>query len=504
MRQTVIAIFCALTVFITSCLVINTQLWHSAQNTTLLAAHESVRRINGILDEAQQATQTAIYLSQQACSSDVQFALGREVLRLPHIRAVVMLRQNRIWCSSLTGRYVILPHSEAISAAQLTLYPGNAFLPGIPLMVWLTPVANGAIAVSISDAYLRDALFADTGESSLTLIVAHRQLSRTGHIQTLPTASELPHIRSSRYPFSIGYFTPAYFSLDRLIHKGGGLIAMAVFMSFITGGLIRRYLLNAATPSEKLKKAILRGEITPYYQPIVSGITGDIAGVEILARWLSPSGEAISPGIFIPVAEKNGLIMLLTQQLMQTAQAELSSIAHLLPDKFHIGLNISAAHFQSAQIMTDTTDFLASFKNTSAKLVLEITEREPLVLTGEVLSRLAALRSRRVVLALDDFGTGYAGLAYLNEFPVDIIKIDKSFVSRISDDPDSSLLVDCVIEMARKLSLSIVAEGVETQHQVDYLQQQGIPLMQGYYFYRPMPFNRLKGTIRSARVSEKP
>lgn len=135
--------------------------------------------------------------------------------------------------------------------------------------------------------------------------------------------------------------------------------------------------------------------------------------------------------------------------------------------------------------------FLQAFGEKPVKLILEITEREPLELTPDVQTRLKKLRETGVLLALDDFGTGYCGLSYLNDAAFDIIKIDRSFVNRITAEPDSTRLVDCVIDMARKLSLSIVAEGVETPQQVGYLDTVGIQLLQGYYFYRPMPLSKL-------------
>jgi FOG: EAL domain len=124
-------------------------------------------------------------------------------------------------------------------------------------------------------------------------------------------------------------------------------------------------------------------------------------------------------------------------------------------------------------------------------LVLEVTEREPLHVDEQLISNLNTLHANGFAIALDDFGTGYSGLSYLHDLNIDYIKIDQSFVGRVNEDEDSTKLLDCVLDLARKLSLTIVAEGVETQTQLDYLNRNNISLLQGYYFYKPVKFVEL-------------
>ncbi|MDN8559088.1 EAL domain-containing protein [Citrobacter werkmanii] len=496
MRPLPIAMLCTLALFISGTLVINGQLWHSARTATLTAARESAVRIDAILDEARQATHTVMPLAQGNCTPDAQYTLSREAALQPHIRAVGLLKGSTLWCSSFTGNSPRMFHQNSFSTAALTLYPGDLIAPGVPLLVYLTPASGGYVAVSISDVHLRDALVPVQGGQPLALIVDNRLLTREGEVHSL-TASSARRLQvgSSHYPFSIGYALPPYFSLVRLFRQGGMLLIMVAILSLTAGSLLRRYLAKYTTPAENLKKALERGEIMPYYQPVVSGATGEIDGVEVLARWQHPRAGFIPPDAFIPVAEKSGLIIPLTQYLMEQVCADLVSLKAQLPDNLHIGINISAAHCRSPQLTRDCHGFLAAFGDKPVSLVLEITEREPLELTEEIRHRLTDLQRQGVMLALDDFGTGYSGLSYLNEFLVDIIKIDKSFVSRITGAPGSTRLIDCVIDMARRMSVSIVAEGVETQQQVDYLRQQAIPLLQGYFFYRPVPFAELAGIL---------
>ncbi|HDR2795173.1 TPA: EAL domain-containing protein, partial [Enterobacter asburiae] len=128
------------------------------------------------------------------------------------------------------------------------------------------------------------------------------------------------------------------------------------------------------------------------------------------------------------------------------------------------------------------------FKGKKIKLVLEVTEREPLLDNPELIENLNTLHNSGFVIALDDFGTGYSGLSCLDALAIDYIKIDKSFVSRVSEQKDSTILLDCVIEIAKKMSLSIVAEGVETKEQLEYLNRNQINLLQGYYFGKPVSY----------------
>jgi sensor c-di-GMP phosphodiesterase-like protein len=473
-------------------LVINWQLWHSARTATETAARQSIEHIDNILDEAHQATDSILPIAQGSCTPDTQFLLSREAALKPHIRAVTLLKGNTLWCSSFTGNSPPTFQQESLSTSRLTLYRGDQLAPGIPLLVYLTPAYGGYVAVSISDVHLRDALVPVQENQPLTLVVGNQQLTHQGEVRSLPVSSErFRQVNAFRYPFSIGYTLPSYLSPGRLLSQGGVLLIMTAILSLTAGGLLRRYRAKYTTPAENLKKALERGEIVPYYQPIVDGRTGIIHGFEVLARWKHPRDGFIPPDTFIPVAEKSGLIIPLTRYLMEKVATDLRPVMSQLPDGLHISINISAAHGNSPHLTDDCLAFLASFGEKPVTLVLEITEREPLTPSSDVRQRLAALRSQGVVLALDDFGTGYSGLSYLNELQIDFIKIDHSFISRITDEPCSTRLVDCVIEMAQKLSIRIVAEGVETRSQVDYLNLHKIPLLQGYYFFRPLPFPAL-------------
>ncbi|WP_044868579.1 EAL domain-containing protein, partial [Enterobacter ludwigii] len=237
--------------------------------------------------------------------------------------------------------------------------------------------------------------------------------------------------------------------------------------------------------------------IVPYYQPIVNGDTGGLYGVEVLARWKHPKSGFIPPDVFIPIAERSGLIIPLTKGLMAKVVTELKPLLPKLPDGFHIGVNISARHINAPSFIADCRVFGKGFYGKEVKLVLEVTEREPLIDNPHLVENLTALHNAGFVIALDDFGTGYSGLSCLHALAIDYIKIDKSFVNRVSEAKDSTILLDCVIDLAKKLSLHIVAEGVETKEQLDYLNRNQITLLQGYYFGKPVSYKEFIKVILS-------
>lgn len=165
----------------------------------------------------------------------------------------------------------------------------------------------------------------------------------------------------------------------------------------------------------------------------------------MLARWKQPHGGYISPAAFIPLAEKSGLIVPLTQSLMNQVARQMNAIASKLPEGFHIGINFSASHIISPTFVDECLNYRDSFTRRDLNLVLEVTEREPLNVDESLVQRLNILHENGFVIALDDFGTGYSGLSYLHDLHIDYIKIDHSFVGRVNADPESTRILDCVL-----------------------------------------------------------
>ena len=504
-RNAWIAFSLALVVFLAGVFVINWQLWHSDQATHFAAARQAAKKIAAILDEAHAATATALNVSRNGCSGQGQFQLGTEAALQPHLRTILLIKDGQVWCSSLPGNRVLTLHPESLPDEKLQLLPARMMVNKRPVLIYHTRSAQVRVIVSISDIHLRDALYSDEDNAGLALSVNHQMIARYGDVGPLKASPHQDIFSSPDYPFRIIYPESPFFSPSRLFQNGFGLLIFIFSVSLLFYFLLRKYLNVYTSEEENLRYAIAQGYIVPFYQPVVNGKTGEIYGVEILARWKNATTQRRSPAEFIPLAERTGLIIPLTRSLMAQVAAQMNPIFSKLPDGFHIGLNISVSHINAPSFIDDCLHYQRGFEGKAVKLMLEITEQEPLLLNDAVVDKLNTLHSRGFSIALDDFGTGYSGLSCLHELIFDYIKIDQSFVGRVTGEAPSSKLLDCVIEMARTLSLRIIAEGVETQVQLEYLNRQNIHLLQGYYFWKPMPYVALVMLLLSkpkARIVE--
>ncbi len=489
MRNALISVLSALLLLLAGIAIINWQLWHVESSATASAARSAVDKMDSVLKEIAAAGRTATTVARGGCTSAGQLELATEAALKPHIRAIMIEKRDGAICTSLPGNGVLIVHPETLPDETLMLLTADRLSGGGTILIFQQPLGDGRVMISVSDVHLREGIIGASQVASLALVVGKQMLHQAGSVSAYPPAdSTLVLTSSTQFPFSMACQPPAFFSLARLQQQGWSLILLVLFLSAMVGVLLRRYLGNSATFEDDLRKAIIRGEIVPYYQPIVNGDTGGLYGVEVLARWKHPKSGFIPPDIFIPIAERSGLIVPLTKGLMATVVSQLKPLLPKLPDDFHIGVNISARHINAPSFIGDCSDFEQGFHGKKVKLVLEITEREPLIDNPHLIENLNTLHKAGFVIALDDFGTGYSGLSCLNALAIDYIKIDKSFVNGVSAQKDSTLLLDCVIDLARKLSLHIVAEGVETREQLDYLNRNQITLLQGYYFGKPVSY----------------
>jgi EAL domain-containing protein (putative c-di-GMP-specific phosphodiesterase class I) len=237
---------------------------------------------------------------------------------------------------------------------------------------------------------------------------------------------------------------------------------------------------------ESLRRALERREFALHYQPKVNLSTGDITGAEALIRWTHPIRGVIAPAQFIPVAEDCGLILPIGNWVLREAckQARTWSDAGL--PRTTMAVNISAMEFRDEHFLQGVFAILKESGLDPRCLELELTESVLMKHAKSTESILEALRAEGVQLAVDDFGTGYSSLSYLRKFPINTLKIDQSFVRQITTAPDRTTIVTAVISMGRSLSLRVIAEGVETQEELIFLQAHQCDEAQGYYFNQPM------------------
>ncbi|MCC6526275.1 MAG: EAL domain-containing protein, partial [Polyangiaceae bacterium] len=272
--------------------------------------------------------------------------------------------------------------------------------------------------------------------------------------------------------------------LTLYVAKGRGKARIEVFEQEMHAAVLRRLQLET-----DLRQALERDELFLLYQPVIELRTGRIKGVEALMRWAHPSQGTLSPTLFIPVAEETGLIVPLGRVALQKAcaQARRWQDELRLDRPLSMAVNLSGKQLIEGSIVGDVADALRASGLPSEELVLEITESVMMGDAPEVTRRLEELRALGVRIAIDDFGTGYSSLATLDRFPVDVLKIDRSFVARVDGPGDGAALARAVLSVGTALRLETVAEGIERPEQLAALRGLGCELGQGFLFARPEP-----------------
>ncbi|HVB84120.1 MAG TPA: EAL domain-containing protein [Rhodanobacteraceae bacterium] len=247
----------------------------------------------------------------------------------------------------------------------------------------------------------------------------------------------------------------------------------------------------------RLRQAERNGELRLHYQPQVEAASEDIVGMEALIRWEHPDLGMISPAFFIPLAEETGLILPIGEWVLRTACADAVRWQHRFGLGLRVGVNLSVLQLRHPGLVDTVRAVLAESGIDPGQLELEVTESVSLKSAGGLPEALQALRALGCRIAIDDFGTGQASLDYLRRFPADRIKIDQSFVRHIGVDPDDEAIVRATVSMAHSLGRAVVAEGVETEQQFEFLRALGCEELQGYLFCRPLAheaFERLLAT----------
>jgi EAL domain-containing protein (putative c-di-GMP-specific phosphodiesterase class I) len=239
-----------------------------------------------------------------------------------------------------------------------------------------------------------------------------------------------------------------------------------------------------------LRHALDQGQLMLYYQPQLSGDGKRLTGVEALLRWQHPTRGLVPPTEFIPVMEEIGLIMQVGDWVIEEACRQLKEWHATKVRVPKISVNISARQFTDGQLGMRIAHTLQELEVPPACLELELTESILMRDVSETMQILASLKKLGLSIAVDDFGTGYSSLNYLKQLPIDVLKIDRSFVDGLPDGEQDAQIARAIIAMSHSLNLAVIAEGVETQEQLEFLRQHGCDEVQGYLFGKPMPANQ--------------
>jgi EAL domain-containing protein (putative c-di-GMP-specific phosphodiesterase class I) len=282
----------------------------------------------------------------------------------------------------------------------------------------------------------------------------------------------------------------------------------ARLVAFLTIGLLVAWLSGESRPSiitfardargaRRLRQGLDRGEFAAHYQPVFDLSTGDVAGFEALCRWQDPVVGNVSPADFIPLAERTGDVVAIGVFMLQQATHQAASWGRLDLSQTFMAVNVSAVQLCHPDFFAQVSAALRDSGLAPPRLFVEITETDIIRDRRTALSHIAALHDLGVLVALDDFGTGHASLAYLQDFPIDVVKIDISFVATVDSDPKSAALVAGIIQLARALGAVTVGEGIERHTQLEALHALGCDYGQGYYLARPRAARPFEAAARS-------
>lgn len=253
----------------------------------------------------------------------------------------------------------------------------------------------------------------------------------------------------------------------------------------------------------QLRQALPKGELLLYYQPQVDALTCRIIGVEALIRWQHPEWGLVSPGRFIPIAENSGQILEIGDWVLRSAVQQVASWQGEGLAVVPVAVNLSALQFHQSTLCETVAAALQSSQLSPALLELELTERIAMEDSSLAVDQISKLHAMGVTLSLDDFGTGYSSLSYLKLYQIDKLKIDQSFVRELGRDDNDGAIVRAIISMSHGLGFKTIAEGVETQFQLDYLRAQGCDEIQGYLFGHPLPAEEFARLLRQGGPLER-
>jgi sensor c-di-GMP phosphodiesterase-like protein len=440
------------------------------------------------------------------CSDQELAFMRRIVYDSPHIKDIGRNRDGRLVCTAAVGR---LPSPAPVQATKIVIRDMHIFI-GLPLL--MSPAAKGVVveyhgASVVLNPYTYDVLDRPPmTETGLIYDRSGQHLYRVfGHEEPLSDAEVIAARPMERSGVVYQPLCSAFYSVcvvaaeprasmtagDRT-HFAGFLIFGGLFGGFFAISVIF-FFSRQRTFQRSLRRAIRKGEISIVYQPIVDLATGSIVGAEALARWRNDSGEDVPPELFVAVAEQKGFIHELTRFMICRSVEEIAGL--LLQDGFQVTINITAMDLRDPAFFSNLEGCMNYSGIRPAALGLELTERS----TAEqslVAPALARLKAAGHAVYVDDFGTGYSSLAYLHQLEIDAIKIDRTFTSTVGTEAVTASVVPQILDMARRLELRVVVEGIETQKQADYFRQAGEGsegiLGQGWLFGKPVPAAEFK------------
>lgn len=445
------------------------------------AARLVEQRLTGVLAGLQGSATPRLLALRHDCDAFVDEA-RRLVLRNPYVRSVSLADagQRTLTCSSITGHQQ-LQLGQGQRVPPLIYLPNSPLVPGTSTLVWHYLHADARLFYGMNLLMLR-AIFPEHQDYLQVYIqVGRYRLTGNG---LLPRGGEPVAVSSNRY-FSTGFAYDSGGLLRYTLYHYLGYWLLLQAFSLLIYRLVCRQQTGEARMRRDIAQGLSRQQFSAYIQPVFSR-EGGLCGGEVLIRWRHHRRGFIPPDSFIAVAESSGQINRLFQVLLQQVNTMLNQAGVRLPPGFQLGLNICAQQLLDDGLLQGCRQLQARLQQCGGELMLELTERASLPDDERCYRVLEQLKQLGIRMAMDDFGTGHSSLVYLTRMQVDCIKIDRSFVSQLRQGQPGDIVAN-VIDLARRLGMATVAEGVETAYQHCRLVEMGVDRLQGYHFARPMP-----------------
>ena len=460
--------------------------------------HSTIKFIDTVLNDANDTAENALSLLGRPCAAVVD---QLRILSVKHslVRTVNLIHDDQIYCGPvplpLSRRTVTpLPHGDG-TVPIIGFKNGTSLFPGVAVILLHKYRGNDGASAVVDTQYMRYMMNIVGNDNQIMVIIHDQFLSAQGRLSKLNTLQKdfiTVSGNSLKFPYQLRINISRARFLHYLIDTYGSIILFSVVVSIAISLLIRNGLKALTSIRSSMAQGLKRNEFEPYFQPVMNAAGDYCIGIEILARWRHPTDGVVSPEIFIPLAEESGLIIPLTQHLMRQVAATIVRSPIRWQGSLHIAVNISAVHLSNWQIVEDCREFLQNVHDKKIKLLLELTERQFIEVNEDTLLVLSALQQIGVSIAIDDFGTGYSGLSYLSKMNIDYLKLDKSFVSMIEQESSTKIIVDVVIDLAKKLKMEIIAEGVENVLQRNYLLEKKVIYQQGFLYAKPLPITQFQ------------
>lgn len=458
------------------------------ENVTLNAVHTVEVKLDAIKSDFQKfITQDS---SEKGCPLMVQ-ELRQSVFGTHMVKEAALFDSSGLFYCSTTDGSVSFQLFESIErrleATNTTLSYSRAAVTGLKsIMLIFTNGKNGGVSLLIPPKYIYDVVQSELGKDDI-----HTKVEVIGRdINPSVSSRYLSHKRfkSNKYPLSVtSYIDGSYYFQYMLNYMWFGFLIAGVSTVAIVFQQHKRLVQRSLGFS--LNNALDQGHLHVHYQPIVDQRSKEVVGCESLLRWNDPIEGAVSPAIFIPLAENLDLIEDLTYFVLSEALTLIDKNPKLFETRY-VSVNISRKVASNAQFFDKVTSIFEGKTEELQKIVFEITENGEC--SGEnmqqILLNLQKFSALGVKIAVDDFGTGYAGLDFVRQFPFSVLKIDRVFVKNITDESSIGLpLLESMIQLSKSLDMKLIVEGVENELQLSVLSKMGVKYIQGFYFHKPMP-----------------